>query len=365
VPPPRRHASRPVVIQVGVRRLAFAISLLAASSAGGAAAAPVLALDGSFDGSFVWSDSRPASGRLSGYTVHHVTERPSVTLALLGATLDLRGFHARLQVGAGEGLTALHAQDPSRPRASEAWRHLVEAWAGYKLPIGRGVTVDAGLFSSHIGLEVYPTRDNWNATHSFIAELSPFYQAGVRVSYAFNDRVSAKLLWLNGWNLVDQDRGFRSLGAQLAWSSKVADAALNLFAGPARPGDSSDYRVFFDFWVKLRPLPRLQVGAVVDAGLDPRPDATGNDTWYAGGVFLRGQTTSWHAVALRCEFFEDRDGGVLTGTPQRLAELTLTSEAALGPLTLRFEGRVDRSTAPTLDGRTGRQLVVLSLLGAF
>src|SRR5678809_972836 len=82
------------------------------------------------------------------------------------------------------------------------------------IPVGHGLTVEAGLFPSHLGFESFPTRDNWNYSHAWMADLAPYYQAGARVSYPFTRHLRAQLLWLNGWGLVERDHAFSSAGAR-------------------------------------------------------------------------------------------------------------------------------------------------------
>jgi hypothetical protein len=317
-----------------------------------------------FETSLVWVDTqRTAATPIAGLLAHSRAGEPSINLAAVGGTLTLGGFHARLVAGAGTSLDGLHLATQGRPPSEPALRFLVEGYAGYTIPVGRGLTIEAGLFPSHIGYEVFPTRDNWNATHSWMATLSPFYQVGVRASLPVTANLTVKLLWLNGWDVVTQDARFRSGGAQLGWSSKKLDAAINLFAGPARARDDRSPRLFVDVWAKVTPIPLLQVAASFDAGVDILDDNRPAQPWYALGAWLRLQLRPWLAAVIRTDLVDDTGNGVVSGASQRLVELSITDEITVGPLVFRVEGRVDRSTLPTLDGRTGRQLLLLSING--
>lgn len=361
-------------VSAGARRacravlLALGLGLLLSLSPRPTWAGPVQ-LDGVLDLGLVLDTSGNKGAtpdrRVAGLTTQVLDRLPVLNVLSLGARLTLGGFHARLALAAGNGINVLHTPHPALPAPSPAWRYFLEANAGYTVPIGRGLTIDAGIFPSYIGYESYLTRDNWGATHSWLAELSPFYQAGVRIGYPLTRRLSLLVLWLNGWNLVDQDHGFRSGGAQLAWTADVVSAAVNLFIGPARPGDLRHVRWFGDLWVRITPLKFLQFAVSVDAGIDPRPDGAGNDTWYGVAAYLRLKPLSWFAVSVRAGLYDDTDSGLLSGLPQRLTEVSLTSEFSHHFWTVRLEGRIDRSTGPKFDGQTGRELFVLSWVGGF
>jgi hypothetical protein len=282
--------------------------------------------------------------------------------------------HARVAVGAGAGIDALY--EPSVGSASDlsAWRHVLVAYAGYTAPVRGRPTLDAGVFPSHIGYESFPTRENWNYSHAWMADLSPYYQAGVRFTYGITSRVQAQLLWLNGWNPVEQDHAFRSGGAQVQYASDRFKATVNAFVGPVRAVDRAgdrSVRYFVDAWAQIAPIPQLAAAAVVDAGLDERPasmprsDGRGFDRWYAVGGYLRYAPIERLAFAVRTDLFLDDDSGLLTGTPQRLAEATITASLTLGIVLLRGEVRIDHATQPTLDGETDRRLYILSASASF
>jgi hypothetical protein len=53
------------------------------------------------------------------------------------------------------------------------WRNLLQASLEIQTHVGKGLFLEAGLFPSHIGFEAFQTKDNWNYTRSWEAELSP------------------------------------------------------------------------------------------------------------------------------------------------------------------------------------------------
>lgn len=332
-----------------------------ACSATAHAAGP-LQLSGLIDTYVAWDTSQPSSGAVPGLTTGSRHALPSVNLILLEGRLSVASFHVQLDVGAGAALDALHSPDPTLPRPSDGWRYLAQAYLGYTLPVGRGLTIDAGLMQSHLGYEAFAPRDNWSYTHSWMADLSPYYRAGVRARYLISEHLSAQLLWLNGWGSVDQDRGFRSAGAQLAWRSDGAAAALNFYAGPSHAG-ATGTRLYADAWAEVSATAQLKFAVVLDGGIDLLP--AGEATWYAGATYVRYQPIRRLGFTARADLLDDRGGGSVTGAGERLVEATLTGALILGPLEARLEARLDHAGAPMWDGRPQRGLLLAALMGKF
>ena len=77
---------------------------------------------------------------------------------------------------------------------------------------GRGLLLEAGIYPSHIGMESFQTHLNWNYTRSWLGELSPYYQAGLKLAYPFSDRWSGQIHLLNGWQAIGDNNRGKSVG---------------------------------------------------------------------------------------------------------------------------------------------------------
>ena len=66
-------------------------------------------------------------------------------------------------------------------------KNIYEANAGIKISKSKNIWLDAGIFSSHIGFESAIGKDCWNLTRSLLAENSPYYESGVKISYNSNN----------------------------------------------------------------------------------------------------------------------------------------------------------------------------------
>jgi len=255
---------------------------------------------------------------------------------------------------AGDGTDVVHAGEPD---GGDEFRHIYQASLAYRLP--NGLTLEAGVYPSHIGVEGFYSKDNWNYTRSWLGEFSPYYQAGVKAGYAFDDHWSVQLHVLNGWQLIHDNNGGKAIGTQIAYANGPLNASLNTFLGPELPDDDSSLRKLADVVVLLRVTPKLQLGGSFDLGAQERPDA--NDArWSGGGVYLRFSFDDRHALAVRAEEFRDPDAGI-SGAAQTLREATLTYELrAREHLVLKLETRYDRSTARVFAGDERAELLAIA-----
>jgi hypothetical protein len=266
----------------------------------------------------------------------------SLNLAALDIALAPGPVGMRVIVNYGTGAEVVHGGEPAGVAVGpDAWRFVQQASLIWQ--VAPELALEAGVYPSHIGFEVLPSKDNWTYTRSWMGELSPFYQTGVKASYAFTGELSAQLHVVNGWQIIGDNNRAKAVGTQVAWNTDALSLAFNTFAGPELPGDSDSWRLFGDIIAVVRPVTPLSLALVIDAGLQQLP---GQDaaTWQAAALFARYAVDETWAVAARGEIFSDRDA-VVSGAGQRLLEGTLTVEArpAAG-LVLKLEGRYDSST---------------------
>lgn len=252
------------------------------------------------------------------------SQKPAIDLAAVELVKDPApaGFHLTLAAGAA---------------AEILYRHVYQASVSYK-PAER-LTLEGGIYPSHIGFESFFTKDNWNYTRGWLAELSPYFQTGVRGTYRFSKRWSGELHVLNGWQLVNDNDHAKATGAKIAYSGSRVSASFSTFDGP----DAHHWRHFGDLVAVWKATPKLSVAGALDRG---RQQCT---NWLGIAAYSRYAIDDRHAIAFRAERF--RDPGLRVSVEQKLNEATLTYE--LRPrsnLILKFEGRRERSSSLVVAG---------------
>ncbi|MBM7114702.1 outer membrane beta-barrel protein [Archangium primigenium] len=266
----------------------------------------------------------------------------SLNLASLGMSLDPAPVGFRVFLGIGTAMEVVHAAEPvGTALGPEVWRLLQQASLFYM----RGpLSLEAGVYPSHIGLESFQSQRNWSYTRSWMGELSPYYQTGLKGTWTFSDTWSAQLHLLNGWQTIGENNRGKAVGTQVAYAGERLSASFNTFVGEEGTGDDAGWRLFADGVATWRVTEAFSLAATADVATQRRR-ARPTAFWSAAGLNARVQLARAVAVAARAELFDDRDG-VISGTAQRLVEGTATLELTPAePLVLKLEARHDRSTA--------------------
>lgn len=186
----------------------------------------------------------------------------------------------------GFALGFMAGDDTDGAHDEDSLRHIDQASLSYRWR--NGVTIDAGVYSSHIGFESFHSKDDWNATRGLLAQSTPYFATGVKVSYAFDAHWSGQLHALRG----------RTAGTQIAYSNGPLSASFNTLIDADRK--------LGDVVVVYRVSPQLQLAGSFDAGRDE--DAS----WSGGALFARYAFNDRHAVAVRAEQFETSREATLT-----------------------------------------------------
>ena len=341
------------------------VPLLLLSLIAAGANAQGIAVHGWIDGYYAWNDQRP-DPRLNFFSGVGTTAHRAGQLELNVAGLEFAGapkrFAYRVVLVDGDAADLVHAGELHPRRRSI--RNVYQASLSYTAPLGRGLSIEAGVYPSHIGFESFFSKDNWNYTRGWLGELSPYYQSGIKVSYAWSDRWSGQVHVLRGWQLVGDNNSAPAVGTQIAYNGARLSTSFNTFVGAELPNDNAHLRKFGDFVATWKATPRLTAGTQIDRGRQLYGESSAAN-WVGIGGYGRWAFDDRHALAVRGERFRDGDAGI-SGFPQTLTESTLTYELRPGRhLIVKAEGRRDHSTLPVFHGSRNQTLVIASVVAAF
>jgi hypothetical protein len=332
-----------------------------AAHAGEEQAPPAVQLHGFVDVYADWNTNRPSDRNNfepgTGTTAQKANQF-GLNLAALDVALDANpvGFH--VVAVAGTGANVVHAAEIH----ADSWRYVYQASVSYKLDAGRGVLFELGIQPSHIGNEVFFSKDNWNYTRGWMGEFSPYYQTGLKVATSFDEHWSGQLWLLNGWQNIEDNNNGKAIGTQLSFAKDALGVTWNLLAGPELPDDDAHWRTFSDLVATLKIASNVQLAASLDLGEQRRP-ALPPARWQGASLWLRyflsnsslssPSSSPLSALALRVEYFHDPDAAV-SPLSQNLFSSTLTFEVRPHPwLILKLEGRYDRSSVEAFGGPDG------------
>src|SRR5260370_24958241 len=127
------------------------------------------------------------------------------------------GMELTLQGGQDSKIFGFSATAPNLP-GSEWLRHLGPTDVSYLASVGKGLTVQAGIFSSFIGYDSLYAKDNFNYTRPWGADFTPYLMMGVNASYPIHNKLTGTVFVVNGyWHLADANH-VPSSGGQVAYN---------------------------------------------------------------------------------------------------------------------------------------------------
>lgn len=270
-------------------------------------------LGGYVEAFYAWNFRAPSNGvtNYRGFDNRHNTF--TLSNVALDATWDHEGLVGKATLQVGHTPSTYYLGEPSAPGAgganatgSELWKHVQQAYAGYRFGSARALAVTAGLFLSPIGPESMAVKDDWNWSRSNLFFGLPFYHTGLRASYALTERWAVTLAGYNGWNSVVDNNDEKSVSAQLAYTRADLAVSLLYFGGVERPRSASEgraWRHLFDSHVTWHATARLSLLAHADAGFEQ--NRFGVSSWAAGALSSRLQLVEGLFLAVRGDLFAE------------------------------------------------------------
>src|SRR5215472_12910180 len=129
---------------------------------------------------------------------------------------------------------------------SNVLRHFGLADVSYLAPLGKGLTVQAGLFSSLIGYDTLYAKDNFNYTRPWGADYTPYLMFGVNASYPFTKRITATAFVVSGYWHLAHANNVPSFGGQLGYAaSDHVTLKETVLYGPHQADTSLEFWRFF------------------------------------------------------------------------------------------------------------------------
>lgn len=239
----------------------------------------------------------------------------TVNLGFLKAAYHSQTIRGNMAIMAGTYPNANLAAEPG------VLRNILEANAGVKLSDDREIWIDAGIFASHIGFESAIGKDSWNLTRSILADNTPYFESGVKLSYANEDgRWFLSGLILNGWQRIQRLRGnsLPSFGTQITFSPN--DKTLlnsSTFVGTDSPDSARVMRYFHNLYAIVKVTDRLGLTLGFDFGIQQSASKSGNyDSWWSPIAIARVTINNKVSMDFRVEYYQDEHGVIIrTGTP--------------------------------------------------
>ncbi len=259
--------------------------------------------------------NEPADGNRPGFVYAHNRHNEfNLNIAFLKASVNAQRLRGNIAIMAGTYANANLAAEPG------TLKNVYEANVGVKISKKHELWLDAGIFGSHIGFESAIGKDCWTLTRSILADNSPYYESGAKLSYTTpNGKWFLSALALNGWQRIQRVPGNSLLsgGTQITFKPN-AKVTLNssTFFGTDKPDDARLWRAFHNFYGIFQCSDHFGITLGFDTGWEEnaRTDADPN-FWYSPVAIARYTINDRVALAGRVEYYSDENGVIIaTGT---------------------------------------------------
>lgn len=275
-----------------------------------------LTISGYVEAYYQYDFNKPSDNNRPGFVYSHNRHNEfNLNLGFVKANYTAERVRANLALAAGTYMNANYAAEPG------VLKNVYEANAGVKLSKKKNLWLDAGIFASHIGFESAVSKDCWSLTRSMLADNSPYYEAGAKLTYTTDD---CKWLFsgmaLNGWQRIKRVDGnsLMSWGTQLQFkpSEKVL-LNYSTFIGTDKPDSARLSRFFHNLYGIFTLSNKVGLTLGVDIGTEEKTvSGNSSNTWYSPVGIIKYSISGTWSIAARAEYYSDANGVIIaTSTP--------------------------------------------------
>ena len=273
---------------------------------------------------------------------HNRSNEINLNLGYVKASYTAERVRANIALAAGTYINANYAAEPG------VLKNVLEANIGYQLSRNKNLWFDVGIMPSHIGFESAISKDCWTVTRSILAENSPYFESGAKLTYTTdNSQWLFSAMALNGWQRIQRVAGnsLMSWGTQVQY--KPSDKVLlnySSFLGTDKPDSARQWRFFHNLYGIFQVSNQLGVTLGFDIGQEQATKHSKDyNTWYSPVVMVRYTPVAKWAIAIRGEYYSDEQGVIIaTATPNGFKTTGLSANIDYLPvknIALRLEGR--------------------------
>ena len=274
-----------------------------------------LSLSGYVEAFYGYDFNKPVDNNRPSFIYSHNRHNEfNVNLAFLRGSYSAARVRGNLALAVGTYMNANYAAE------QRVLKNIYEANAGVKLSKTSNLWLDIGIVPSHIGFESAISKDCWTLTRSLLAENSPYFESGAKLSYTSNNgNVSLAALALNGWQRITRVGG----NSLMSWGTQITvkpgdKTSLNYsaFLGTDKPDSVRLWRIYHNLYAIIQFNDKIGFTAGFDIGTEQKTKGSDEkNTWYSPVGILRFTPNANWAIAVRGEFFNDENGVIIaTGT---------------------------------------------------
>lgn len=303
---------------------------------------PSLTVSGFLDVFYVYDFNQPqGSNRQPFFFNHNRHNEFNLNLGVVKIAVEQTKYRANIALQTGTYSNDNYSEEPG------LLKNIFEANIGISLNKKNNLWLDAGILPSYIGFESAISMDNWTMTRSILAENSPYFVSGAKLTFKPSQKLELAALMMNGWQRIQRLQGnsLPSFGTQLKLNpSEKVVLNWSTFIGTDSPDSTRRMRCFSNLYGQFQLTDRVGLIAGFDLGAEQRlKNSAAYDVWFSPVVIAQFTLSKNWKTALRAEYYQDDAGVIISTIPStefRTSSISLNVDYSPIPMIVcRIEGR--------------------------
>ncbi len=242
---------------------------------------------------------------------HNRNNEVNLNLGFVKANYETDKLRANLALATGTYMNANYAAEPG------VLKNIYEANVGIKISKSKNLWIDAGILPSHIGFESAVSKDCFTLTRSLLADNSPYYESGAKISYTSDSgKWFISGLVLNGWQRIQRVDGNSTVafGHHLTYKpTEKITLNSSSFIGNDKPDSIRQMRYFHNLYGIFQLTEKVALTTGFDIGAEQKTKGSKQyNIWYSPVVIARYSPTQKLSFAARGEYYQDKNGVIIT-----------------------------------------------------
>ncbi len=316
---------------------------------------PELSISGFADVFYVYDFNQPRGTERQDFLYNHNRHNEfNLNLGLVKLGLEHSKYRANIALQTGTYANDNYAAEPG------VLQNIFEANIGISLNQKNNLWLDAGIMPSHIGFESAISIDNWTLTRSLLAENSPYFLTGAKLTFNPTEKLELAGLIVNGWQRIQRLEGnsLLSFGTQVNFSpTQKTTLNWSTFIGTDDPDETRRLRYFNNFYGQFQLTEKFGLITGFDIGAQQSFKGSSEfDIWLSPVIIGQLSIDQSLKVGIRAEYYQDKTGIIIpTGTVNGFHTSSLSLNLDYSPtpaIFCRIEGRWMKSEEAIFETKT-------------
>jgi hypothetical protein len=266
-------------------------------------------LSGFIDSYYAFDFNRPSTLKRQNFLYNHNRHNQfAINLAYIKYAINHSKYRANIAFHSGTYVNDNYAAEPTLLKL------INEANVGVSLSKRNKVFLDLGVFPSYIGFESAISIDNLTLSRSLLAENSPYFMTGAKLTYTPTKKIDLMFMLNNGWQRIQQVSGNSLLGfgSQVNYHpSEKFTFNWSTFVGTEDPDTTRRMRYFNNFYINSS-FKKLTFTLGLDLGIQQKTkNSNAYSTWFSPVIIIKREIINKVSAAFRAEHYHDQNNVII------------------------------------------------------